>query len=81
MMRNPCTAQRGCCFEACGSQLNPLAVKNTVPAGSVCAETAAETNCLLAMAYMPDERYQAGYCPEETLAAGTFFPELVRPYC
>jgi len=81
MMRNPCQVQRGCCFEVCGSQLNPLNTKNTVAAGRVCADAAQEENCLLAMAYMPWQSYQAGYCPEEALHEGTLFPELVRPYC
>ena len=83
MTQNTYPSTNGCCFEPCGFQLNPLEVKNTVAAGSVCMDLAEHMDggCMLAMAYMPMQHYRAGYCPDEALSMGTLLPELVRPYC
>lgn len=40
----------------------------------------AEDDCLLATAYIAEQNYVVGFCPNETLKQGTLFPELVRPY-
>lgn len=75
-----------CHFQACGYQLNPLDVKHTILAGQACnaykdaCGPAEEPGCLLATAYIPMQHYLAGYTACETLAQGTFFPELVRPH-
>jgi hypothetical protein len=34
----------------------------------------------LAEAYVPDQKYVKAFPPEQALAQGTLFPELVRPY-
>ena len=83
MTRNPYQESSGCCFEPCGTQLNPLGIKDAVLAGTACegCVDGDEYGCLLAMAYMPIQTYKAGYCPDEALCQGTLFPELVRPYC
>ncbi len=83
MMRKPYQTAGTCCFENNTPQLNPLAVKNTLAAGSVCdgCFDTPSGDCVLAVAYMPIQEYKAGYCPDEALCQGTLFPELLRPYC
>ncbi|MDL2258908.1 spore coat associated protein CotJA [Eubacteriales bacterium OttesenSCG-928-K08] len=86
-MQPPAPNMRGCCFESCGCQLDPLEVRNTLPAGDACNSyrkcdpcDMPEPGCLLAQAYIPMQEYQAGFCANEALCQGTFFPELVRPF-
>lgn len=38
-------------------------------------------NPLLAKAYVPYQEIDETFCPVESLAHGTTFPELVSPYC
>lgn len=76
-----------CCLESPGVGINPLGVENTFPAGGACAGycdgmvAELEDECLLATAYMPMQEYRAGFCPNEALACGTLFPELVSTFC
>ena len=37
-------------------------------------------DCELARAYVPIQRYNKQYSPEDGLERGTIFPELYRPY-
>ena len=90
MHQRPQTMMGSCHFRSCGFQANPLDTKRTIRAGQACKEyenccdpcacEEDETTCVLATAYMPDQVYKAGFCAGETLAQGTYFPELVRPY-
>lgn len=93
MQKRPCKMY-SCTMQTCGYQLDPLKVSCTIPAGEACekcldatedamaraAGEAEEENCLLATAFIADQRYKAGYCFAEALNQGTYFPELVRPY-
>ena len=35
----------------------------------------------LAMAYVPWQRWEELFCPEEALRRGTAFPSLEKPFC
>ena len=68
-----------CCMESTGMSINPSEVKGTVMAGSA-GKRRADTSCALAKIYFPEQKYIAGYEPEEAQYQGTLFPELVRLY-
>ncbi len=70
-----------CCFADRIPAVDPTAVENVVPAGSVASERCGMNGgCALATVYFPNQAYRAGFCPCEALAHGTLFPELVSEY-
>ncbi len=77
-------ANGGCCFTDRIPAVDPVAVDNVVPAGTVSAGNSCGTagigGCALATVYFPNQLYRAGYCPCEALSRGTLFPELVSEY-
>ena len=77
-------ANGGCCFTDRIPAVDPTAVDNVVPAGSVSSGSACgmpgNGGCALATVYFPTQVYRAGFCPCEALARGTLFPELVSDY-
>lgn len=75
-------ANGGCCFTDRIPAVDPTAVDNVVPAGTVSAGNAcgAAGGCSLATVYFPNQAYRAGFCPCEALSHGTLFPELVSEY-
>ena len=68
-----------CCMESMGAGTDPLQVSGTIAAGSA-GKRRADTSCVLAKIYFPEQKYIAGYKPEEAHCQGTLFPELVRLY-
>lgn len=77
-------ANGGCCFTDRIPAVDPTAVENVVPAGTVSAGNSCgipgSGGCALATVYFPNQAYRAGFCPCEALSRGTFFPELVSAY-
>ena len=77
-------ANGGCCFTDRMPAVDPTAVDNVVPAGSVSSGSACgmpgNGGCALATVYFPNQVYRAGFCPCEALSRGTLFPELVSEY-
>ena len=73
-----------CCFSDRIPAVDPTAVDNVVPAGSVASEQycgmTGGGSCALATVYFPNQAYRAGFCPCEALSRGTLFPELVSEY-
>ena len=73
-----------CCFTDRSPAVDPTAVENTVPAGTVGSRNPCGMpgtgGCALATVYFPTQVYRAGFCPCEALARGTLFPELVSDY-
>lgn len=56
---------------------------NLVAAGTAGCEAndcALGNQCNLAQISFPSQNYYSGFCPNESLAQGTMFPELVRLY-
>ena len=73
-----------CCFSNRAPAVDPTAVENVVPAGTVASANPCgmpgSGSCTLATVYFPTQVYRAGFCPCEALARGTLFPELVSDY-
>ena len=84
-------SRRGC---GCGCNCNDSGVGNSqtrsestvtcganlVAAGCEANDCALGNQCNLAQISFPSQNYYSGFCPNESLAQGTMFPELVRLY-
>ncbi|MFA7163496.1 MAG: spore coat associated protein CotJA [Eubacteriales bacterium] len=74
---------KGCLhFMYYGYQDNMAGYKPICPdrPGDKCPTPRPEPSMVLARAYVPMQKYGKIFCPEEALAKGTLFPDLVRPY-
>lgn len=83
-MQNAFVPGEGCSCSG-GENVNPLAADHIVVAGDVCGERSCSPElemcgCQLATIYFPNQQYRAGFCPNEAMAKGTLFPELVSNY-
>ena len=65
-MINRCNNRRRCSCNCCARNCRPMSVMPENP--------------LLANAYVPFQYTEDLFCPKESLAHGTAFPELVSPY-
>ena len=65
----------------CGNSMRNVSL--SVPSGSGCHEHACSDNTsmqVLAMAYVPIQKFQCLYDPPKGLHAGTIFAELDKPF-